>query len=172
MTKAQISKFLNAAESAEIKEYAFYDDIQTKMNNHERAIIIYDEANSALINIKQTQPTGVLRENSNNNVTFMMQNIDDIRRAEVYGNYEAIKKFIDAYGLSLTNDQLEIVLKIDRNNLIVNPQTGDYHNIFHQVSKETYESFTPEQKAEYDKHMAEEKKRYDLPVGTAARITL
>ena len=52
------------------------------------------------------------------------------------------------------------------------PLTGDYSNIFHYVSKETYDAMTEEEKEEYDAHVKKEEERFALPKGTAAQINV
>ena len=170
MTAAQINKFLSAAEAADIKGYSFFDDIQTRMVNGERSIVIFDEGNDALVCIRPTIQNGI--QGKDNAITTIVEDIADVRRAEIYGNYESMKKFLEEYGVTLTNDQIEIILKIDRNNLVVNAMTGDYTNIFHKLSQAEYDALTPEEKAEYDEHVRKEEERYALPKGVSAQITI
>ena len=169
MTEAQITKFMSAIESAEIKTFAFVDDITAYYKNGESGVCVYDSANKAIVGI-QLNTSGITAQSSNP-LRFMMADIVDIHRAEVQGEYEAIKKFIDAYGLSLTDDQLQVILNLDRSNTIVKPVTGDYTVTYHKLSKEEYDALTEEEKKEYDEKVAKDQARLvDLPKGRAGMI--
>ncbi len=168
MTGEQVKKFMQAVEDAEINTFAFVDDITAYYKNGESGICVYDEANNAVVSICQNNPGTAQQANP---LRFMMADILDIHRAEVQGEYEQIKKFIDAYGLSLTDDQLKVLLTIDRHNTIVKPVTGDYTVTYVKLSKEEYDALTPEEKAEYDKKVAQDQKRLvDLPKGRAGMV--
>ena len=112
MTKEQIKKFIQACEDAEINVYAFIDDIQTRYNNTPNSLVVLDEANDMLFRIIKNQNTGVASDAAPIMITG--SDLIDIHRAEVYGTYEQIKEFISKFGLSLSADQYEIMLNIDR----------------------------------------------------------
>lgn len=166
MKLTQVKKFLNAAKSANIKKYHLLDDIGSRFINDDNAVVLLNESDETLWNFRKPLST-----ESREGIVVNSNNIDDIRRAEIIADYDQIKKFIDAYGLSLDNDQLKILLNLNIINKEVMPITGDYHNIFHKLSDAEYEALSPEDKEIYDAHVKEEEKRYDLPRGTAARIT-
>ena len=165
MTEEQVQKFMSAVEDAEIKTFTFVDDITGYYKNGESGVCVYDSANKAIVSI-QGQIAGPSQ--AANPLKFQLSDIVDIHRAEVQGDYEDIKKFIDAYGLSLTDDQLKILITIDRKNTIVKPVTGDYTNIYHKLSPEEYNALTEEEKKEYDEKVAKDQARLvDLPKGRA-----
>ncbi len=168
MTEAQVQKFLSAVQTAELENFSFVDDITCYYNNSSNGVVVYDEADKAIISI-QGRVGG--SASVSNPLKVQMADIVDIHRAEVQGTYEIIKKFIDAYGLSLTDDQLKVLITIDRNNTIVRPVTGDYTVTYHKLSKEEYEALSDEQKKEYDEKVAADQARLvDLPKGRAAMI--
>ena len=168
MTQGQIQKFMSAVESAGINTYAFVDDITCYYKNGESGVCVYDSANNAIVAI-QLNSAGTAQKS--NPLRFIMADIVDIHRAEVQGEYEQIKKFIDAYGLSLSDDQLKILLTIDRNNTIVKPATGDYTITYHKLSQEEYDALSEEEKKEYDAKVAKDQARLvDLPKGRAGMI--
>ena len=106
-----------------------------------------------------------------NPLKFQMSDIIDIHRAEVQGDYEIIKKFIDAYGLSLTDDQLKVLITIDRNNTIVKPVTGDYTVTYHKLSEEEYNDLSEAKKKEYDEMVAKDQERLTgLPTGRSIML--
>ena len=165
MTEAQIQKFMSAVESAEIKNFTFVDDITCYYKNGDTGVCVYDSANKAIVSIQSHLP-GTAQ--ASNPLKFQMCDIVDIHRAEIQGEYEVIKKFIDAYGLSLDEEQLKVLITIDRNNTIVKPVTGDYTVTYHKLSPEEYNALTEEQKKEYDEKVAKDQARLvDLPKGRA-----
>ena len=165
MTSNQVSKFMSAIESAEIKNFCFVDDITCYYTNSDAGVVVYDEANSAIVSIQLNSATSAKVSNP---LKFQMSDIVDIHRAEVSGDYETIKKFIDAYGLNLSDDQLKVLMRIDRNNTIVKPVTGDYTVTYHKLSQEEYDALTEEEKKEYDEKVAKDQERLvGLPKGTA-----
>lgn len=164
----QVKSFMDAAKSADIKKFAFFDDIGTMYHDDgERAFLLLNESDETLWNFRKALHSEALE-----GIAVIANNIDDIRRAEVIGSYDQIKTFINKYGLSLTDEQLKILLILDTINKEVIPITGDYHNIFHKLSQEEYDALSPEEKAEYDEHVKEEEKRYALPKGVSAQITV
>ena len=169
MTENQINKFMSAVESAEIKTFAFVDDITAYYQNGDNGICVYDSDNKAVISIGLNTPG--MTAQSSNPLRFKMADIVDIHRAEVQGEYETIKKFIDAYGLSLTDKQLEVIIKLDRNNTIVKPVTGDYTVTYHKLSKEEYDALSEEEKKIYDEKVAKDQERLvGLPKGRAGMV--
>lgn len=165
MTEAQVQKFMSAVEEAEIKNFAFVDDITGYFINSDSGVCVYDSGTKTLVNIKLNTATSAMYSNP---LKIQIADLVDIHRAEVSGTYEIIKKFIDAYGLSLDNDQLKVLLNIDRNNTIVKPVTGDYTTSYHQLSKEEYDALTEEEKKEYDEKVEKDQARLvDLPKGQA-----
>lgn len=168
MTENQIQKFMSAVETAEIKTFAFVDDITCYYKNGDSGVCIYDANDKVIISI-QNQIAGSAMQS--NPLKFQMSDIIDIHRAEVQGDYEIIKKFIDAYGLSLTDDQLKVLITIDRNNTIVKPVTGDYTVTYHKLSEEEYNDLSEAKKKEYDEMVAKDQERLTgLPTGRSIML--
>lgn len=166
MTESQVTKFINAAKTAEIKNFAFVDDITAYFKNGDSGIVKYDSG--TLFSIGLNPATSA---KDSNPLRLMMADIIDIHRAEVQGDYESIKKFIDAYGLSLEDDELKVLIKIDRDNTIVKPVTGDYTVTYHKLSQEEYDALTEEEKKEYDEKVAKDQERLvGLPKGRAGMV--
>ena len=90
------------------------------------------------------------------------------------GDYQQIVKFVERLGsISLNDDELKILLEIDKKNHDIIPETGDY-NRFHYLSKKQYEALSKEDREKYDKEKAEyeEKKEKYIGQNSAASITL
>lgn len=168
MTEAQVQHFLSAVESAEVKTFSFVDDITCYYKNGDSGVCTYDSANKAIVAVNiNTNTTAKV----SNPLRFMMCDITDIHRAEVQGSYEIIKKFIDAYGLSLDDKQLNVLLTIDRNNTIVRPVTGDYTTSYRKLSKEEYNALPEEEKKAYDaKVKADQERLVGIPKGRAGIV--
>ena len=156
MTESQITKFLSAVESAEINEYCFVDDITAYYKNGQSGACVYDSASKTVVAIQLQSATSA---KSSNPLNVKVCDIVDIHRAEVNGTYAEIKKFIDAFGLTLTKEQNKVLLKIDANNKIVKPVTGDYSTTYQKLSKEQQEALTPEEKKEYDEKVEKDQER-------------
>ena len=168
MTESQVTNFLSAIESAEIDNFCFVDDITCYYKNSDAGVVVYDDSNKAIVSIQLNSATSAQLSNP---LKFQMCDILDIHRAEVSGTYEIIKKFIDAYGLSLTDDQLKVLLKIDRNNTISKPVTGDYSTSYRKLSPEEYAALTEEEKKEYDEKKAQDQDRLvGIPKGSAGIV--
>ena len=159
---------MNAVQSAGLKNFAFVDDITAYYKNGESGIVKYDSDSKSIVAIQLNTATSA---QSSNPLRFMMCDIIDIHRAEISGEYEAIKKFIDEFGLSLEEDELKVIMKIDRNNTIVKPVTGDYTVTYHKLSKKEYDELSEEEKKEYDEKVAKDQERLvGIPKGRAGIV--
>lgn len=168
MTEAQINKFMSAIESAKIDNFCFIDDITCYYTNSDSGVCVYDSSNKAIVSIQKNSASSAQLSNP---LKFQMCDIVDIHRAEVSGTYEILKKFIDKYGLSLTDDQLKVLLRIDRNNTIVKPVTGDYTTTYKKLTPEEYDALTEEEKKKYDKKKAADQERLvGIPKGRAGMV--
>ena len=157
MTPAQTEKFLSAVEAAEIKKYAFdVDDAYKMMNDGERNLIKYDSGNELLVNICSPTFGGSHSGYGNGGIMIVTADPIDCHKARLTCDYDQAKTFLENLGTDITDDDLKIMLSIDKKNYNVNPETGDY-NRFHYLSKKEYEDLSPEEKEKYDA----EKKAYE-----------
>ena len=146
MVKDNIAAVLSALESANIKEYEMV---------LEEVIHVYNNDNNFIINggdiiygvSRKSQVVGA--------VPFEGQTVvkaydpDKVVYMSFAGDFQQIEDFLSAAGQTLTDEQKRILLKIDRTNYNVIPETGDYHP-FKELTPEEYEALTPEEKAAYD----------------------
>lgn len=170
MQTNQITSFIDAVKSAGLKNYSFADDTNVVFYNNDNSFILIDEAKETLINVRKTYVTGV--PSSENPITISASDFLDIRRAEISGTAEQIKKFCESYGLSLTDDQLKIIVNIEGNNRILKPITGDYTVVYHKLSKAEYEALSDEEKAAYDAKVKEDNKRFEIPKGSVGIVDI
>ena len=168
MNSSQIQDILSAVESAEITDCRFVSENNVSYYKSESSILKYDSGKEILWAIGLAPKTGLL---SGNNVIIMTgADPDSVKEFRLNGNFDTIKKFADALGVEISDDEERLLRQIDVNNLVVKPQTGDYSNIFHILSPEEIEDLTPEEKEEYEEHVKKEEDRLKLPKGVPCRI--
>ena len=173
MTAAQTEKFLSAVEAAEITMYAFDVDDGTKfIHDGERHLLKYNSGDELLVNISSI-PGG---SHSGYGKGILIQTADptDCHKARLSCHYEQAKTFLESLGTDITEDDLKVILDIDKKNYDLKPETGDYVSGFHYLSKKQYEELTPEEKAQYDASKAayEKAKAEYIGKNQAASITL
>lgn len=172
MELSTAKKFMNALKESGITNYQFDTDLGTHYYNNSNSIVAIDESECAAINIRKIFTTNT--DPYDRNLVVYISNFCDIHEARVGGTYEQIKKFIDAYGLSLTDDQLKILLNIDRSNYNIMPETGNYLapeiKTIDEINK-----LTDEEKEKYFKEIENYEKALEmkgLTQGAAAQITI
>ena len=172
MELSTAKRFFNAIENAGIKNFQVDTDLGTHYYNGENSVLILDEAESAVVNIRKRFT--VDGDPYEGKLLLYVSNLTDIHEARVGGTYETILKFIKAYGLSLTDEQLKIILNIDKTNYNIMPESGDYL-VFKYKTEEEIEKMKPEEKEAYEKEVAEYEKSLKnkgLTQGAAAQITI
>ena len=149
MTSDQINNIINAIESAEIKEYKVTSTCGMHLQvNPSSGVVIRDDGNEILHYIRNKSRVYGGEPFAGNAVVECMD-YGDVSEICLGGGFAAIKKFFNELGITLTQDQQEMLVKIDRSNYQIIPETGNYHP-FKPVSQEEYEAMTPEEKAAYD----------------------
>ena len=146
MDAGNISKIINALESAGIKDYEAMIDENYHFYNNDNSILICN--GDDIINIsRKSYVVGA--------EPFDAQTIVRVTQAEhvVYmafgGDFKQVEHVVTDLGATLTDEQKKVLLKIDRSNYNVIPETGDYHP-FKELTPEEYEALSPEDKAAYD----------------------
>ena len=168
MNSSQIQDILSAVESAEITDCRFVSENNVSYYKSESSILKYDSGKEILWAIGLAPKTGLL--SGNNAIIMTGADPDSVKEFRLNGNFDTIKKFADALGVEISDDEERLLRQIDVNNLVVKPQTGDYSNIFHILSPEEIEDLTPEEKEEYEEHVKKEEDRLKLPKGVPCRI--
>lgn len=140
-------KFMNAVKAAGITKFQFDTGLGTHYYNNDHALILLDEAESAVINIRRA----FVNDTSpyNDKTMVYVSNLDDIHEVRIGGDYESIMKFIKAYGLSLDSEHLKVLVNIDKTNNYVKPMTGDYH-LFKEKTEEEIAKMSPAEKEAYE----------------------
>lgn len=173
MTTEVAKKFLKAVETAGITSYELDTDIGTHLyNNPDTAIVKFDEATSSVVNLTDSRYGGS-HNTYNGHIRAVVAHTDDIHEARIGGNRAQISSFLKAYGITLSDDELKLLITIDNSNVDIKPATGDY-NRFKPLTKKQYDELSPEEKKAYDAAKeAEEKRQHDyIGQNSAASITL
>ena len=149
-------QIMTAVNEAEITNYDFYTDVGTHLyNTKDTAIAFLDEEHNAVISVqKRFTLDGPPYPG---NLLLDVADIEDIHEFRCGGDYKTINKFIEAFGSSLTEEQYKLLLKIDRSNYDIKPETGDYVS-FTPKSEAEVEAMTPEEKEEYEALLDQYKK--------------
>ena len=172
MTGEQTKKFIEAAKTAQIKNYQFDTDLGTHLYNNDHAFNKFVEADEIVYNIRNGKFGG-----SHNGTDRALQVVaawtEDIHEARISGTSDQISTFLKTLGVELSDSDLKIMVEIDKSNVDIIPATGDY-NRFVPLTKKQYDALSDKEKEEYDKAKAAEEKRQHDYIGqnVAASITL
>lgn len=164
MTLTGMKKFMAALETAGIKTWdAMTDTGPTHYYNNDVEFNLLDEGEEMLYtfcsSITNIDPFG------ENCIVVKGSHLSDIHEVRIGGSLAEIKAFIEAYGMSLTEEQTKILININAKNYSLKPMTGDYL-VFEKLTNEQLAQLTPEQLAEYNEALAkyEKKKAIRMPV--------
>lgn len=174
MNANQAKKFFDALDAAGIKRYQCSTDLSTHLyNDGVRAIAKPDYKNEQIVAFRSVDYGGSVKR-YDKNIQVVLSDFGDVHEVRAAGDYQQIVKFVESLGsISLNDDELKILLEIDKKNYDIIPETGDY-NRFHYLSKKQYEALSKEDREKYDKEKAEyeEKKEKYIGQNSAASITL
>jgi len=146
MESSTVSKIFNALETAGIKEYEVLTDECFHLYNNDYGILV--NGGDEIYSISRKSKI-VGAEPFEGETVVRVFNTDAIVHFAFGGDFKQVQAFIEACGQSLTEEQKRVLLRIDRTNYNVIPETGDYHP-FKELTPEEYEALTPEEKAAYD----------------------
>lgn len=175
MTSEQTKAFLDAVKAADIKTFEFDTDLCTHLyNDAEHAIVKVNYDLNCAVAIRANDYGGSVKRYTHD-VQVVLADFSDIHEARTAGTADQIQKFLKAIGnIELTDEELRILVKIDNGNYDIIPETGDYNNTFHYLSKKQVSELDEKQRQEYEasKEKYEKEKREYIPVNQAASITL
>lgn len=157
MEASQVQKIMSAFESADIKKFAVTDDVTGHYYNNDNEVTVADMSNELFVNFKKGVHTGVNSVSEDGNVLMSMIPFIDTHIMKFTGTYNQVKQVAESLGLSLDDNQNNIILNIDKKNYDIKPATGDYVSRFHYLSEKQYAELSEEEKAQYDA----EKKEYE-----------
>ena len=158
MTTEVCKKFLEAVKSADIKVYEFTTDVGSHFyNDNKTRFVIPNHDLEAIIAIRPANFAGASFPTYADKIQTVVANYGDIHEVRTAGSYEQIKNFVEAMGLSLTDEQAKIMLEIEHSNYDIKPETGNYVDRFKYLSKKQYDELSDEEKKSYDS----EKEKYE-----------
>ena len=175
MTPEQCRKFMTAVEAADMNSYEFDCDTGTRyLHDGKTTITKVDYKDNQVVCFRNMGTYGGATRQYEANVEIICSNFDDIHAVRTAGSYEQVKKFIESAGLDLSNDEMKVILTIDKHNVDIKPVTGDYVNDFKYLSKREYSELSDKDKKEYDakKEAYEKVKANYIGKNKAAQITL
>lgn len=172
MTSEQINTLINAIKDAKIDAYRVTSTAGMHLqNNPSSGIIVKDDGNELLHLIRAKYKVNGAEPFIGNAVVESMD-YADVSEFTVGGGFEALKLFFQNLGITLTQEEQQMLVKIDRSNYKIIPETGNYHP-FKEVSQEEYDAMSDEEKAAYDAAKKEDEAiKTGINQGRAVRVTV
>lgn len=166
MTSEQVKKFMAGLTAAGITKYQFSTDLGTHYYNNDRSINLIDTTTESVVNIRSRDK--IATPAYPEGICIYVSDFGDIHEARFGASADQVKKFVESYGLSLTSDQLKIIVELDSGNYTINPATGNYN--FIPLTDAELAKLSEEEKAKYQ----EEYEKYNpaLSKGFPIRVDL
>lgn len=153
MTKEGMNKFLAAVKAADMKSYQFDSDLGTHFyHNSENAILYTNDDLNLMTNVRRIYTKeGTPYEGQ---CLITCADYGDLHEVRVGGTAEQAKTFLEAMGITPTEEELKIIVSIDRSNYQIIPMTGDYNSKFVKLTDDEIANLTPEEKKKYEAELA------------------
>ena len=172
MTTESWHKFKEALDTCGIKKFQIDTDTDYHLFNDPDAskVIVFHEGTETFYNFRGKVGTG--SEGWNDPCVVTGATVEDIHMVKFGGSVKDILAFIDAMGLNLDDEQMQAVIKINKGNYDINPETGDYILAgFKELSEEEIAKLSPQEKIDYEAKLEIYYKRQKLGTNQAAQIT-
>lgn len=152
MTPEGMKKFLNALKAADINEYQFDSDLGTHFYNNANAILFTDDDVNMMVNVRRNYT----REGFpyDGQVFITCADYGDLHEVRFGATYDKAIEFLKAYGITPTEEQLKIIVEIDKKNYDIKPLTGDYNPTFVKKTDEEIANLSDGERAKYEKDLA------------------
>jgi hypothetical protein len=154
MTTSAWQKFKAAIDSVGIKKFQIDTDTDYHLFNDTDAakVIVFDEGSETFYNFRQRVGNG--SDGWKDPVIVTACEVADIHMIKFGATPDKISKFIEQMGLNLDEEQQKAVIKINKGNYDINPETGDYKLAgFRVLSDEEIAELTPQEKIDYEKKL-------------------
>ena len=152
-----MKKFMNALKTANIKNWEIVTAIGTHLYNNDYGVTVLDDSAETVYNF-----SGSTCNSSayipGTDIVLKGANLAEVHEVRFGGTFSEMQKFIEAYGISLDEDQTKILINIYGSNYKLKPQTGDYL-VFKELTEDEIAALTPEQKSDYMRAFEAYKKR-------------
>ena len=150
MNKQQVSSLLGALETAEIKDYRVTSTTGYHLyNGCDRTGFIVDDPGNEVLHCVRHKSRAYGSEPFTGRAVVESLDYGDISEFVFGGGIKAIKDFFSAVGITLSQEQQELLVEIDGAHYNIIPETGNYHP-FKELTQEEYDALTEEEKAAYD----------------------
>lgn len=176
MTEQQVKAFMKAVEASDIKTYEFDTDLTTHLyNDCETRVVKPSYSIGAFVAFRPNDYSGGTKVYQHN-VQAVVADFGDVHEARTSGSSEQIEKFIKeiATDIDLTDDELKILVKIDKGNYGIIPETGNYIDAPKYLSPKQIADLSDEERTQYEAKVDKynkEKANY-IPANQAASISL
>jgi hypothetical protein len=157
MEMSQVKKLVEAIDTVGIKWYKFVTDMSGNFINNDYCFNVIDEANDLVYNFARNSYVVGAEPGP---ATIHAAAPVDLHECVIGDSAENIIKLAEELGITLTNEQKRMILRFDKGNYTIIPETGDYHP-FKELTEEEYEQLSDEEKAAYDAA-----KKHDIAVKT------
>ena len=172
MTTDSWNKFKNAIDAVGIKKFQIDTDTDYHLFNDPDAgkVIVFDEGSKTFYNFRGKVGKG--SEGWNEPIIVTGCEEADIHMIKFGAQLKDVLKFINIMGLNLDDEQMQAIIKINKGNYEINPETGDYILAgFKVLSDEDIAKLTPQEKIDYEANLEIYYKRQKLGANQAAQIT-
>ena len=171
MAKEFVEKICRAIEETRLVNYDFINDTGYThfYNDGAHNVTKWDEDYN--IYTIRRDPTPSVQQFGNGPVKICAADPDHVCEFRTGGTAKEVKKFIEALGIELTNEENKILLSIEANNTQLIPATGDYFN-FKELSQEEFDELTPEEQEKYLKEKDDYDRQHIPNAHVVAQITV
>ena len=172
MTTSAWQKFKAAIDAVGIKKFQIDSDTDYHLFNDTDSakVIVFDEGTETFYNFRQRVGNG--SDGWKDPVIVTAVEVGDIHMIKFGATSDKIAEFIEQMGLNLDDEQKEAVIKINKGNYQLNPETGDYILAgFKVLSDEEIAKLSPQEKIDYKKKLEIYNQRQKMGVGQVVQIT-
>lgn len=151
MKAGVLSSFISAVEDADIKVWSACIDTQV--------VYHHDPDNKNIIKCSGDTVATVRfnRQNDGPGKVYMScSDVEDIHEVRTSGDFNQIKQVLEALGISITDDDMKILVAINAAERDIIPPTGDYNGPhFVYLTEQQYDALSDDAKAKYDQEKEE-----------------
>ena len=106
-------------------------------------------------------------------IEMLIMPMEQLCEFHITADYSDMKSLCEEIGVDLDDDELKLLIRMDKYDSHLEPETGDYNRLKY-ISGKAYELLTSEQKQEYDEAKAayEEEQAKKLGKNQAAQISM
>ena len=167
MNSSDINKIINACNNNNIN-FSVISMMPTYIRKNEDTIIKVVGDN--LYGFRKP----IFAENNGvNGIEMLIMPLDQLCEFHITANYDEMKSICDEIGVNLDDEELKLLLHMDKFDSAIEPVTGNY-NGFRYITGKAYELLSDEEKEEYNTRKEEyEKQKADkLGHNQAASFTI